>query len=259
MRLRQVALVAAELEPVVDDLCRVLDLEVGFRDPDIEVFGLHNAVLPVGDTFLEVVSPVRDDTPAGRQLKRRGGDGGYMAIVQTPDLARDRNRMHELGVRIVWEHAAKRTATIHLHPRDVGGAILSLDQSNPPESWDWAGPAWEGKVHTGTVVELVGITIEADDPQAMAARWGAILGAAPQAAAVDETVLALEGSTIRFRPLTSAFGRGEGIVEIEARAARPQSALERARERGLPCGEDWVEIGGTRIRLVEDADPGRKA
>jgi len=39
MRLRQVALVARELEPVVDDLCAVLDVQVSFRDPGVEICG----------------------------------------------------------------------------------------------------------------------------------------------------------------------------------------------------------------------------
>ena len=45
MRIRQIALVAEELDPVVDELCGVLDLEVGFRDPGVSEFGLHNAVM----------------------------------------------------------------------------------------------------------------------------------------------------------------------------------------------------------------------
>ena len=49
MRLRQIALVARELEPVVADLCAVFDLEVAYRDPGVAEFGLQNAVMPVGE------------------------------------------------------------------------------------------------------------------------------------------------------------------------------------------------------------------
>ena len=35
---------------------------------------------------------------------------------------------------------------VHLHPRDVGGAIVALDAPLPPGSWRWGGPAWEGRV-----------------------------------------------------------------------------------------------------------------
>ena len=80
MRLRQIALVARELEPVVSDFSAILGIEVAYNDPGVRVFGLENAVMPVGDTFLEVVSPIEGGTTAGRLLERRG-DGGYMVIL----------------------------------------------------------------------------------------------------------------------------------------------------------------------------------
>ncbi len=97
--MRQVALVGRDLAAPVNDLCAVLDLQIAYRDPGVEAFGLHNALLPIGDTFLEVVSPLRPDTSAGRLLDRRKGDGGYMVIVQSEDLEADRKRMAEVGVR----------------------------------------------------------------------------------------------------------------------------------------------------------------
>ena len=58
MRLRQVVIVAHDLETTVGHLTAVLGIAVSFRDPGVAEFGLVNAVMPVGDTFLEVVSPV---------------------------------------------------------------------------------------------------------------------------------------------------------------------------------------------------------
>ena len=59
LRLRQVALLARDLEATVEDLRAVFGIEVGFRDPGVAFFGLANAVFPVGDAFLEIVSPAR--------------------------------------------------------------------------------------------------------------------------------------------------------------------------------------------------------
>jgi hypothetical protein len=86
-RLRQVALAARRLAPVADELERQLGLHPPFHDPGVGSFGLENSVFAVGDTFLEVVAPVKDDTTAGRYLDRRGGDCGYMAIFQVDDMA----------------------------------------------------------------------------------------------------------------------------------------------------------------------------
>lgn len=247
MRLRQIALVARELEPVAASLSAVLGVERGFRDSGVGEFGLHNVVLPVGTTFLEVVSPVREGTTAGRFLDRRGGDGGYMVILQTPDLATDRRRLAALGVRVVWQIELDDIATLHLHPRDVGGAIVSLDEPRPPPSWRWGGPDWQARASTDVVTAITGATIQGDDPARLAARWAEVLDLAPPRQSGDAFELALEGGALRFT--RDADGRGEGISAIRLAAARPERALAAARERGLATSQRSVTIGGVRLEL----------
>ena len=242
MRLRQIALVAEKLDPVVSDLCAVLDVGVCFRDPGVAEFGLVNALMPIGDTFLEVVSPKQEGTTAGRLLARRGGDGGYMVILQTDDLPAARRRAEQQGVRIVWEIALPDVATVHLHPRDLGGAIVSLDQPKPPESWRWGGPDWQRHVRRETVSRIVGATLDARDPEAMAARWAAVLGLAPR----SPVELALEGGALRF---AAAGPRGEGLRGIEIETRNRARVREAARERGLELSQDSLVIGGTEIAL----------
>lgn len=249
MRLRQVALVAKDLDPVVDDLCATLGIEVAFNDPGVEGFGLKNAVMPIGDTFLEVICPVQEGTTAGRLLKRRGGDGGYMVIVQTQDLEADRARMDELGVRIVWEIKLEDAAAIHLHPRDIGGAIFSFDAMTPPDSWRWAGPIWQEKVKTGIVTEIIGAEIQSTDPAAMAARWAQVLALETLDTANGTQCIPLEGGYLRFVPDTD--GRGEGVSGIDLTTAGKATLFDAARSRGLETDGDSVKIGGVTFRAVE--------
>ena len=97
LRLRQVALVAGKLEPVLVQLRRVLGLEVCFRDPGIARHGLENALLPIGPVFIEVVAPVQPNTTAERYLERRKGDGGYMFIVDCDNVGRRREHVKAMG------------------------------------------------------------------------------------------------------------------------------------------------------------------
>ena len=87
MRIRQIALVATDLATVRGQLFELLGLDEGFVDEGVGQFGLQNTVCTIGNSFLEVVSPVNEDTTAGRLLQRRGGDGGYMVIVQVQEPA----------------------------------------------------------------------------------------------------------------------------------------------------------------------------
>ena len=248
MRLRQIALVARELEPTVDALCDVLGIEVAFHDPGVEVFGLRNAVMPIGDTFLEVVSPDRPATTAGRLLERRGGDGGYMVIVQSQQREADRARLEGLGVRIVWEAALDDAATLHLHPRDVGGAILSLDWMNPPESWRWAGPRWREAVRTESVRRIAGVELQADDSGSLARRWSEVLATPARADGGDFAIALHDGGAIRFGK--DRDGRGEGVSGLVLEAADPARVRERARARGALREGGAIALCGVRIHLV---------
>jgi hypothetical protein len=236
MRLRQLVLVARELEPAVEAICEGLGLEVGYRDPGVRHFGLENALMPVGDGFIEVVSPIEDGTAAGRYLDRRG-DGGYMVMMQVDDLDGERRRMDEFGVRVVWSGAGPGIRGMHLHPADIGGAIVSLDVADPPASWGWAGADWRDHVRTGMVSAIAGAEMRSADPAALARRWSKVLGL-PLEREGDggEPVIKLDGTDIRFALATG--GPGDELSGFDLTAT--------VRER---AGES-MELAGVRIRLV---------
>src|SRR2546423_3007947 len=135
VRLRQAVLVAKELDPVAEQLRSELGLGEPFEDPGVGEFGLRNHVYALGDQFIEIVSPTREGTAAGRHLERHGGDGGYMVIFQLDDLEAARRRVNDFGIRVVWEIDLPDISGTHLHPSDMRGAIVSLDRPIPPESW----------------------------------------------------------------------------------------------------------------------------
>jgi hypothetical protein len=196
LRLRQAVLVARDLDRVVSDLRGRLPLAEPFQDPGVGHFGLRNAVMALGDTFVEVVSPQQDGTAAGRQLERMGGDGGYMVMFQVDDIAPARERIDRLGVRVVFEVEQPDVVDLHLHPADVPGAIVAVDQMTPPESWRWGGPAWEAKAPEQTGPgRITGATLTAREPAKLASTWAAVLGAES-----DGTTIALDGGELRFGP-----------------------------------------------------------
>jgi hypothetical protein len=236
VRLRQAVLVAAELEPVASALRAGLGLEAPFRDPGVAEFGLTNAVFALGDCFLEVVSPARPDTAAGRYLTRRGGDGGYMAIFDLEDLESARARAEQLGIRVVWRIELPDISGNHLHPADMRGAIVSLDQSRPYGTWRWGGPEWTGQMGSGAPGRLAGITVAVNDPAAVAARWARVLGVG--LSGDQPPALELDDSEVCF--VVADDERAEGLVEI---------AVEIAPE--LRNGRAEIALGGARVRLLE--------
>ena len=250
MRLRQIALVARDLAAAEADIRAILGLDYASDDPGVGKFGLKNAVFPIGETFLEVVSPKQDGTTAGRLLEKRGGDGGYMVILQVPDIQQARTQVAAAGARVV-EQADLQGGTVamsHVHPRDVGGAILSLDYMHPWDRWEWGGPTWREHVCTDTSAGIVGAELQAQDPAAMAKRWGEVLGRAP-AQEGGGWRIGLDGGEIRFAPIRD--GRGEGLGAFDVVVRDPAAVRAAAQARGRLGDDGEVMLAGTRVRLVK--------
>ncbi len=129
MRLRQLVFVSRERDRLARQICTLLDLKETYHDAGLINFGLENVLIPLGDTFFEIVMPVQENTTAERFLEKRNGDGGYMVIVDVDDFESEQKRVESSGIEIVWHGNRNEdeinARTIHLHPKQVGGAILS--------------------------------------------------------------------------------------------------------------------------------------
>jgi hypothetical protein len=93
-RIRQVVLTAWDLDTAVTRIGTIFKTASVHTDPAL-LPELKNAMLPIGDCFWEVVSPVVEGTTAGRYLDRYGkgfaakGASGYMLEIQvSPPSAR---------------------------------------------------------------------------------------------------------------------------------------------------------------------------
>jgi hypothetical protein len=252
LRLRQIALVARRLAPVVDELREVFGIEVAYRDPAVAVFGLENSVLPIGSQFLEVVAPTREDTAAGRYLDRRGGDGGYMVILQCDDHPDRKRRVDELGIRKALAHDDADYRLMQLHPRDTGGSFLEIDQQlggDPADDpWQPAGPSWKTAIRTGVVRAIAAAEIQSPGPMPLAKRWSAILER-PLGANGGAPTIQLDDAAIRFVEATD--GRGEGLGGVDVVAADRAHVVTAAKRRGLEVRDDVVLVCGVRFRLVD--------
>jgi hypothetical protein len=247
MRIRQIVFAAADLQAGAARLGRLLGMTTPYRDPGVAEFGLHNAVFLFGDQFVEIVSPTRAGTAAGRLIERRG-DSGYMLILQTDDFERELARFERLGVRRVWAKDLPDIRATHLHPKDIGGAIVSIDQPTPAASWRWGGPDWALQDGRAGQQRVVGVTLGAADPAAMAQRWATVLGLSAPTVQGATQRLVLDGGWIDFE---AADARGEGISGYTLAVAQRDAVLARARDLGLAVACHAVMLFGTRVELRE--------
>ncbi len=252
MRLRQFVFVAKDLHATADDICSTLGLEVCYQDPNVGNFGLQNVLIPIHGNLIEVVAPKEEGTTAGRYLERRGGDGGYMLIMQCEDAVQERARIKALGIRDVWQHDDADVQATHFHPGDVPGAILSIDTMKPGEDWhnetaywQWSGPDWQRAIKTDISQALVAVELQADDPAALAAKWSQVLGIA-----IDEGATEIPLDNMKLRFVEARDDRGIGISAIDILPQNRPAILAAAAERGLKRGPNQIELCGVRVNLV---------
>ena len=253
MRLRQIAFIAKDAEPIAEQLNAVFGLNVGFRDPGVEFFGLHNVVMPVGGEFLEVVAPFRDDASGARYLARRGGDAGYMVILQDEDAMAHRARLEADGVRIIARSRTDDYQYTHFHPGDCAGVLMSFDSVPGDPNWresksEWppAGPKWR-EHQSDAALGIAAVTIQSRDPVAACERWSALLDR-PAATGGDRLEIVLDRGKIRF--VAPVDDDGTGVVGLDIEVRDGQAALDRARQAGLPVAGGAVQICGVVVRPV---------
>lgn len=251
MRLRQVALASRDLDGVQKALNTVFGLKVAYNDPHIDHYGLKNAVLPAGASFIEIVEPIVETASAARFLNRRGHDAGYMLILQVPDAAKAKDRIEGQGVRVVDEIDRPHYRCYHFHPSDMNGVLASVDEQRtvkdymePYADWMPAGPDWQ-KARTDVVSELAAVTLASDNPTATAKRWSDWLGRPLDPK--DPLRLPLDRGEMRF---AKGDTPGSVITAMELKTADPKAALERARGAGLDVSNEGVLIGGMRFQPV---------
>lgn len=255
IQLRQICLVAGQLQPVIEDLTGILGINVCYVDDGVAAFGLENALMPIGRNFLEVVAPIQDATAAGRYLERRSGDGGYMVITQADSRETQlaaRQRALDSGVRVAHESERGDWHLTQLHPRDLEAAFLELesDQYNDFVGY-WmpvGGLGWEDKVKQDVTVDIAGIELQSDDPASLATKWAHILGAE---CAVDGESIAVPLNNVTLRFVALRDDRGPGLAGLDIRVADRTSVLDEAKRRGCYVSDDEVLICGTRFYLED--------
>lgn len=255
VHLRQICLVARHLASAAEDLEAVFALNPCHRDPAVGKFGLENTLWPVGSTFLEVVAPFRENTAAGRYLHRRGGNGGYMVITQVLTRAQQdhvRTRAVQNGVRIAHEHDYGSWKLMQLHPADMSASFFEVDwdeRAEPAGNWMPAGgDGWQVSVCNDVVSDILAAELQSDDPDALAAHWGAVAGL-PVTRRNRVPVVALANAELRF--VEAEDGRGPGLGALDLRVNDRDRLLREADARGALVSDRQVVVCGMRFNLIE--------
>jgi catechol 2,3-dioxygenase-like lactoylglutathione lyase family enzyme len=252
LRLRQVCLVAPELEAAVEDIGAIFGLEVCHRSAGVEEFGLTNALFAAGTSFIEVVAPFREGTAAGRFLDRSQGRGGYMAIFDSPDPDAYLAHAASIGVRAIFEiDRPGAYRCIQFHPRDCRATMLDIERTYGGESltgpWLPAGPSWQEHADARTTRGITAIEAVSPRPDDLAAHWSSILQR-PVDRARDHLTIRVDGPGVRIA--ANARDDRELLDAVVIDVVDQAQVMAAATRRGKASGPGAIDLCGMTFRLV---------
>src|ERR1700687_3612215 len=249
LRLRQICLVAPQLEPVISDIADIMGLRVCYRDGNVAKYGLENALLPVDTILLEVVAPFQAGTAAGRFLEKTGGRGGYMVIFCCDDPDARGRHAEEIGVRIanVIGHSPYRG--VQLHPRDCRAAFIEFNHTDGSDDilgpYPPAGPDWQKSIRKDVTQALIGVEMQSPEPLALAEHWGRIIEIPVTKNQDGESELKLPNCGFRF-----VKGPSDIMSGLTFRVGDIASVRGAAKAKGCATSCDSFLRGGVTFTLA---------
>lgn len=252
LRLRQICLVAADLEQAVADIQAIFEVRLAYRDPHLVSYGVANAIFPFGLGFLEVVSPLHDKAPAARFLQRAGADplyGGYMAIFNCNDPLARRAHAAALGIAVAADIELPEFTAAQLHPRDCRGAMIEFDHTPGEEDlrgnyYPAGGKAWVAAVDTSLTQRIAAIELASPEPQALGRHWAAILQREFVAAGAGGRI-GVDMCDIEFAP--AASGSKEILHTLKVSVGDTARVAANATRRGYRVEDNAITLCGVRF------------
>jgi methylmalonyl-CoA epimerase len=92
------------------------------------------AMVPCGESRIELLEPTSDESPVAKFLARRG-EGMHHVAVHVDDLQGAVDKLKASGARLINEEikvGAGGHLYVFVHPQSTGGVLLELVQEQPP-------------------------------------------------------------------------------------------------------------------------------
>jgi methylmalonyl-CoA/ethylmalonyl-CoA epimerase len=116
-----------DLDEAVDTYERVFGAALENRDL-VETQGVEAAAMRVGQSRVELVAPLADDTPVGKFLAKRG-PGMHHVAYEVTDLRRELADLAEQGVQVIDEVPHRGLFGLEvafIHPDSIHGVLAEL-------------------------------------------------------------------------------------------------------------------------------------
>jgi methylmalonyl-CoA epimerase len=128
-RIDHVGVAVRDLEPAISLLSGMFGMPLVHREV-VESQGVEAVLLDIGESHVELLAPLADDTPVGRFLAR-SGPGLHHVAYAVEDIDAELTRLSGEGVRLIDQTSRiglRGSRVAFLHPAACGGVLTELVQ-----------------------------------------------------------------------------------------------------------------------------------
>lgn len=129
MKVDHIGIATHQIEEALGFWRDALGLQVDFTE-EVTEQGVRVAMLPLGETHIELLEPLSQDSPVGKFLQKRG-PGIHHLAVRVTDIRASLAQLKEKGTRLIDETprpGAGGCLVAFIHPSSANGVLLELVQ-----------------------------------------------------------------------------------------------------------------------------------
>ena len=126
-KIEHIAVAVADLDAAIDLYQRIWGLEVEHREV-VEDQGVEEAMLPLGDSYLQLLAPLTPESTVGRFIERRGG-GLHHIAYEVEDLEVALDELRTGGAQLIDQaprNGSRGTRVAFVHPKSNMGLLVEL-------------------------------------------------------------------------------------------------------------------------------------
>ncbi|HSJ70471.1 MAG TPA: methylmalonyl-CoA epimerase [Acidimicrobiia bacterium] len=130
--IHHVAVAVRDLDAALDGYRTLFGIEALTRDV-VEDQGVEEAMLALGGSHIQLLTPLAPDTPVGRFLERRG-EGMHHIALAVVDIDAALDHLRSIGARLIDTEpriggGGHRIAFVH--PQNLAGTLIELVEVTP--------------------------------------------------------------------------------------------------------------------------------
>jgi methylmalonyl-CoA/ethylmalonyl-CoA epimerase len=129
MKLDHIGIATKDIDAALELWRDTLGLHLDHRE-EVAEQGVRVNMLAIGETHIELLEPLHDDSPVGKFLSKRGA-GIHHIAVRVNDIRAELARFKSNGARLIDEEprvGAGGCLVAFVHPQSAGGVLLELVQ-----------------------------------------------------------------------------------------------------------------------------------